>query len=159
MMILGGLLMKKFVQILGIVLCLCFVVGIVLYICRPYADEVTVAAIEAELCGNVSAQVGEACYELSASVAFAEVFFLEEWEQTQSKPIGEPATRLRLAEEWVIELYDGGKAAAYYGYASPKTKSEAYYCIPADSVEAITAYIEEHGEPREQGFSSSYFRH
>lgn len=150
--------MKIIGKIFACVLCLCVVIGVALYLFRPYADAVTVENIKNGVAGEITAQIGESCYELPASTDFTKVFTFEEWEQVKSKPDGAPLVRLRLAEEWVIELYGNGKAAAYYGYASPKMKDTAYYNVPTDSVAAVTAYIEENGTLHSKAFSDSHFR-
>ncbi len=151
--------MKKIGKILAVGLCLCVLIGAALYLFRPYADAVTLEHIKHGVGGGITAQIGEDCYRLSPSAAFAEVFAFEEWEQVKSKPDGVPLVQLCLAEEWVIELYGDGKAAAYYGYAPLKTKDTAYYHVSTDSVAAVVVYMEEKGELQSQAFSASHFRH
>ena len=89
------------------------------------------------------------CYEAEPSYNFVELFAFDQWELTEEKTDSTPVMAFRLAEEWVIELYNDGKIAAHDGYAPRKYESAAYYTVPAEIITALSAYIEANGELQE----------
>ena len=131
----------------GVVILL-LVVALAAYLTRPLDYYVTISGIQdGSQCQNNSilAKIGDAYYEINATVAFAEQLAFSEWEEISDKPSGEPAILLQFAELWVVELYDTGYVAAYNGYASIGNRSSAYYKIPENVAKLVICYFESNG--------------
>ena len=150
---------KVLLALLAIFLGLCVVAIIAFYAFREYSDNVMIPGLEQGASGGTLVKTAEGYYELQPSDRFAELFAFDEWEQTREKPSGDPAIALCFAEEWIVEIYSGGAVSAYYGYASNKQKSNAYYMAPPEIVEALSSFVKENGTPQEGQFLESSFSH
>lgn len=151
--------MKKAGKVMAVIIGLCVAAAIVLYISRPYSEAVTISGIERGAHYGALVKSGGVYYELQASDSFVELFAFDEWKPTRKKTYGNPAIMFRFAEEWIVEIYSDGVALAYYGYASGKQKSSAYYTAPVKIIEALSSYVEENGTQKEEPFLESAFHH
>lgn len=90
-------------------------------------------------------------YRIDSSYQFVELFDMSEWVTQETAPEGEPLLTFRFGESWILELYPGGQAAAHNGYAASDSNPHAYYSIGLKVCDALTDYVEEHGQPHELG--------
>lgn len=154
--------MKKILSIAMVVVCTLGIVFVLAYTMRPYDDRITTAALEAETqtCDYILAQVNDSpnsepdvfsYYEISGDTDFSELFAFGDWSISKTVPQGTPAVVLHFAEAWDLELYPDGTAWAWNGYARLGTKSDCYYTFSADTLDSISAYMEEYAIPHTLG--------
>lgn len=154
---------KRIVKILFVAVCIFVVVCAISYINRPFSPEVTVEEIKKAVAENspILVKYNDRYYEyeIGASDDLAKLFAFDKWEQTQMQSYDTPAIAFRLAEEWIIDLHSDGKATAYYGYSSSKHKSNAYYVVPTEIIQALSDFVEVNGELQEKHYPESAFYH
>ena len=83
-------------------------------------------------------------YELQGNNNFSELFDFDQWQESD-KPDGEPVLILRFAEQFILEIYSNGYAAAHNSYAPGDEKSDAFYSIPQNTADNLIAYVEQFG--------------
>ncbi len=137
---------KKIRLIIVVLVSLCIILVAVLYISRPYSPSVTIQGIEQAINNELLVKSGEDYYKLQPTKDAYELFMLDKWQLTRNRPQETPTIKFRLAEEWIIEMYSSGKAEIYYGYASGKHKTSAFYNIPKEVVSNLVDYVSKNGE-------------
>ncbi len=97
-------------------------------------------------------KTGEIYSKLYGSREFAEIWRFDEWVLSDEEPSAQaPMISLRFAELYIAELYEGGQAAVYNGYAPRGEKAYAYYTVPTEVASAVTEYVQSYAVPCELG--------
>lgn len=152
---------------LGVVVLLVIAIaGIIIFQkAKPLADSVTIEHLITETSETntfILAKINDEYYETSASADLGNCFSFEDWTITPNRPEGEICISIRLAELYIVEIYDNGYAAVYDGYAPRKQVSSAYYSIPENVSASIMAHLRQNGIQREMGdgaISTGTFNH
>ena len=143
--------------VFGIVILLVFAIAgfIIFEMTKPLCSSVTFSGLQTEISETnnyILAKTGDDEYfEISASIELGNIFSFDSWELVDEAPNGEIVASLRLAELYILEIYDNGYAAVYDGYAPIKTVSYAYYEISNDVSTALVSYLRQNGVPHELG--------
>ena len=152
---------------LGVVILLVIAIaGIIIFQkTKPLADSVTIDHLLMETSETntyILAKCNDEYYETSASVDLCSCFSFEDWTINPNRPEGEVCISIRLAELYIVEIYDNGYAAVYDGYAPRKQVSFAYYSILENVSASIMSHLRQNGIPREMGdgaISTGTFNH
>ncbi len=122
---------------------------------KPINSLITISGLSNEAASNsyILAATGQNYYELQGNNNFSELFDFDQWQESD-KPDGEPVLILRFAEQFILEIYSNGYAAAHNSYASGDEKSDAFYSIPQNTADNLIAYVEQFGKPHQFGDGS-----
>ena len=134
------------------------VVAMTLFLCgcsKPLNSSCTVEGLQQTVQGvgsYILTKIGETYSKLYGSDEFADLWKFDEWVLSDEEPSAQtPVISLRFAELYIAELYEGGQAAVYNGYALRGEKPYAYYTVPTEVAAAVAEYVQAFAQPCEPG--------
>lgn len=150
-----SIIKRKHILFAAILLALVAIIAfvVVYFAFKPLNNSVTTDGLQlaAEETDYILVKSDDTYFEIQGTTEFSSLFEFDKWQQQKEEPSGDPVLVLRFAEAWIVEFYADGTATAHNGYASSRTKQDAYYVVPSHVADDLIAYIGAHGIQHEFG--------